>query len=60
MVPRFTTPSLIRRNELLDHDWGPLNNTGCLEPDVITCAIRLQDRTTQVPGDVPSPDEREH
>ena len=47
MVPCFTTPSLIRRNELLDHDWVLLT-TGCLQPEVITCAMRIQDRTREV------------
>ena len=46
MVPCFTGSSLIKRNELLDHDWVLL--TGCREPDALTCAMRIQDRTTQV------------
>jgi len=53
VVPSFTTPSLIKRNELLlscSITIRVLLTTGCLEPDVVTCAMRIQDRTTQVFG----------
>jgi hypothetical protein len=47
----------IKPNELLDHDWFLLT-TGCLEPDAITRAMRIQD-SPQVWGDVHRADERE-